>query len=65
MILRDTKALLRLGNSVFVNGRGRPEIMEDMRSRIARGGIKKERADAIELQTPTSFHDRDSVHLKQ
>ncbi|KAI6784706.1 OHCU decarboxylase [Emericellopsis cladophorae] len=27
---------------VFVNGRGRPEIMEDMKSRIARGDYTKE-----------------------
>lgn len=38
--------------SVFVNGRGRPEIVEDMSSRIARGDVKKERADAIKVQHP-------------
>jgi len=32
---------------VFVNGRPRSEIMEDMRSRIDRGDIKQERAEAI------------------
>jgi 2-oxo-4-hydroxy-4-carboxy--5-ureidoimidazoline (OHCU) decarboxylase len=32
---------------VFVNGRGRPEIMDDMRSRIARGDADAERLAAI------------------
>ncbi|PSS13120.1 hypothetical protein M430DRAFT_21029 [Amorphotheca resinae ATCC 22711] len=32
---------------VFVNGRSRPVIMENMRQRIARGDIKQERAEAI------------------
>ncbi|KAL1305583.1 hypothetical protein AAFC00_007188 [Neodothiora populina] len=32
---------------VFVNGRSRPVIMEDMKRRIARGDIVAERADAI------------------
>jgi len=32
---------------VFVNGRSRPVIMDDMRSRIDRGDIKLERAEAI------------------
>ncbi|EKD19847.1 uncharacterized protein L3040_002467 [Drepanopeziza brunnea f. sp. 'multigermtubi'] len=32
---------------VFVNGRSRPIIMENMRSRIERGDIKLERAEAI------------------
>ncbi|KAK0105542.1 hypothetical protein ONS95_004099 [Cadophora gregata] len=32
---------------VFVNGRSRGEIMEDMRSRIDRGDIKLERKEAI------------------
>jgi propanediol utilization protein len=34
--------------SVFVNGRPRPVIMEDMRSRIDRGDIKAERQVAIQ-----------------
>jgi 2-oxo-4-hydroxy-4-carboxy--5-ureidoimidazoline (OHCU) decarboxylase len=33
---------------VFVNGRGRPEIMEDMKSRIARGDYIKEVDAAIQ-----------------
>ncbi|PHH51608.1 putative allantoinase 1 [Ceratocystis fimbriata CBS 114723] len=32
---------------VFVNGRGRPEIMEDMKARIARGNIELEEQEAI------------------
>lgn len=35
--------------SVFVNGRSRPVIMENMRSRIDRGDIKAERQEAIEV----------------
>ncbi|KAI8248218.1 hypothetical protein K4K53_001070 [Colletotrichum sp. SAR 10_77] len=33
---------------VFVNGRGRPEIMEDMRTRIARGDIALEERAAVQ-----------------
>jgi 2-oxo-4-hydroxy-4-carboxy--5-ureidoimidazoline (OHCU) decarboxylase len=33
---------------VFVNGRGRPEIMEDMRRRIERGDYAAEEREAIE-----------------
>jgi len=32
---------------VFVNGRSRPVIMENMRERIARGDLRQERAEAI------------------
>lgn len=35
--------------SVFVNGRSRPVIMENMRQRIARGDITTERAEAIKV----------------
>lgn len=35
---------------VFVNGRGRPEIMEDMRSRIARGDYTKEVDAALQVR---------------
>jgi hypothetical protein len=35
--------------SVFVNGRSRSVIMENMRSRIDRGDIKLERAEAIKV----------------
>lgn len=33
---------------VFVNGRGRPEIMEDMKKRIKRGDISLERKEAFD-----------------
>lgn len=33
---------------MFVNARPRPEILEDMRSRIARGDVKAERLAAIQ-----------------
>ncbi|KYK56588.1 hypothetical protein DCS_03589 [Drechmeria coniospora] len=36
---------------VFVNGRGRPEIMEDMRARIDRGDYTKEVDAAIQVRT--------------
>ena len=36
--------------SVFVNGRSRPVIMDDMRSRIDRGDIKLERTEAIKVR---------------
>jgi hypothetical protein len=43
-------------HSVFVNGRSRPVVMEDMEKRINRGDIKAERAEAIKVmirsQTP-------------
>ncbi len=35
--------------SVFVNGRGRPEIMADMQARIERGNIVAEREAAIHV----------------
>lgn len=35
---------------VFVNGRPRPVIMEDMRKRIARGDVNAERRDAIKVR---------------
>lgn len=41
---------------VFVNGRGRPEIMQDMRARINRGDYTKEVDAALQVRagTPTS-----------
>lgn len=39
---------------VFVNGRSRPVIMEDMKKRIARGNIASERADAIRVRWKVS-----------
>jgi hypothetical protein len=35
--------------SVFVNGRERPVIMQDMRRRIERGDIEAERREAIQV----------------
>ena len=35
-------------NSVFVNGRPRPAIMENMRKRIDRGDVGAERQEAIQ-----------------
>jgi hypothetical protein len=35
--------------SVFVNGRPRPAIMENLKSRIERGDIKIERQEAIQV----------------
>jgi 2-oxo-4-hydroxy-4-carboxy--5-ureidoimidazoline (OHCU) decarboxylase len=40
--------------SVFVNGRTRPVIMDDMRQRIARGNMKQEREDAIKVKPKRS-----------
>lgn len=37
---------------VFVNGRGRPEIMQDMRTRIARNDMTKEVDAAIQVRHP-------------
>jgi hypothetical protein len=36
--------------SVFVNGRSRPVIMENMRARIDRGDIEAERQEAISVR---------------
>lgn len=35
---------------VFVNGRPRPVIIEDMEKRIERGDIKQEKLDAIQVR---------------
>jgi 2-oxo-4-hydroxy-4-carboxy--5-ureidoimidazoline (OHCU) decarboxylase len=45
---------------VFVNGRGRPAIMDDMRSRIARGDANAERLAAIDVGATSPFR---SSHL--
>jgi hypothetical protein len=39
---------LCLAGSVFVNGRPRSEIMQNMRARIDRGDVKAERQEAIQ-----------------
>jgi hypothetical protein len=36
--------------SVFVNGRERPVIMQNMRERIERGDIEAEREEAIQVR---------------
>jgi hypothetical protein len=43
------KELLTTVCSVFVNGRTRPVVMENMRSRIARGDVEEERREAIQV----------------
>ena len=37
------------GGSVFVNGRSRSIVMDDMRARIDRGNIRIERVEAIQV----------------
>lgn len=44
------------GDSVFVNGRARPVIMENMRERIDRGNIDLERAEAIKVSLSSCFY---------
>jgi hypothetical protein len=38
-----------MGISVFVNGRERPVVMQDMQRRIERGDIEAERGEAIQV----------------
>jgi 2-oxo-4-hydroxy-4-carboxy--5-ureidoimidazoline (OHCU) decarboxylase len=45
---------------VFVNGRGRPEIMENMRSRIARGDIETEEHEGIQV-----WHGTDAQEVRK
>lgn len=40
---------------VFVNGRGRPEIMENMKVRIARGDYSLEVQEALQVRTDSRF----------
>ncbi|KAF2273154.1 uncharacterized protein EI97DRAFT_436395 [Westerdykella ornata] len=49
---------------VFVNGRPRPEIMDNMRARIARGDIQAERLEAIEAMCDIAA-DRAKKLLRQ
>jgi hypothetical protein len=37
-------------SSVFVNGRERPVVMQNMRERIERGDIEAEREEAIQVR---------------
>ncbi|KAJ4362291.1 hypothetical protein N0V83_010384 [Neocucurbitaria cava] len=48
----EGEKLRKLNEDVFVNGRARPVIMENMRARIDRGDIKAERQEAIQVTTP-------------
>lgn len=61
----ETEASLICTISVFVNGRGRAEIMEDMRSRIARGDIEKERADAMKVRPAIHSAIDPMLNIKQ
>jgi hypothetical protein len=38
-----------IGERVFVNGRERPVIMENMRARMERGDLEAERREAIQV----------------
>lgn len=49
-----------LHHSVFVNGRSRPVIMEDMQKRIDRADPKLERKEAIDV----SFCDQLAMSLR-
>ncbi len=49
---------------VFVNGRSRPVIMEDMRQRIAQSDLKTEQAAAVRVVTP-SYVDLSSADVSQ
>lgn len=48
-------SLLTCFDSVFVNGRSRPVIMEDMERRINRGDIELEKQEAIQVSEPSRF----------
>jgi len=41
--------LMNVTTSVFVNGRSRPAIFENMKARIARGDIQAERLEALQV----------------
>ena len=48
--MHDRKALISFCHSVFVNGRDRSTILEDMQARIDREDIVRERSDAIKVR---------------
>ncbi|RSL42062.1 hypothetical protein CEP53_012391 [Fusarium sp. AF-6] len=50
---------------VFVNGRGRPEIMEDMRTRIARGDFAKEVDAALQAMCDIAKDRASKLGVKQ
>ncbi|TVY83476.1 hypothetical protein LSUE1_G002413 [Lachnellula suecica] len=49
--VKPWEVLKLMSSSVFVNGRSRPVVMENMVQRIARGDIKLERAEAIKANS--------------
>lgn len=51
--------------SVFVNGRPRPTIMEDMRARIDRGRIDAERQEAIQVSSSRPMMLNLPTHIQQ
>ncbi|KAM0430944.1 hypothetical protein ACHAPT_005578 [Fusarium lateritium] len=50
---------------VFVNGRGRPEIMEDMRTRITRGDFAKEVDAALQAMCDIAKDRASKLGVKQ
>lgn len=48
--MNDTETCISFGYSVFVNGRDRSTILEDMQARIDRENIDLERTDAIKVR---------------
>ncbi|KXH67539.1 OHCU decarboxylase [Colletotrichum salicis] len=49
---------------VFVNGRGRPEIMENMRARISRGDLALEELAAVQASTPLNLDPVDILLIR-
>ncbi|KAM0200826.1 hypothetical protein ACHAPA_004824 [Fusarium lateritium] len=50
---------------VFVNGRGRPEIMENMRARISRGNFAKEVDEALQAMCDIANDRASKLNAKQ
>ncbi|KIL96026.1 hypothetical protein FAVG1_00765 [Fusarium avenaceum] len=50
---------------VFVNGRGRPEIMENMKSRISRGDFSKEVDEALQAMCDIANDRASKLSVKQ
>ncbi|KAM0253702.1 hypothetical protein ACHAP5_000279 [Fusarium lateritium] len=50
---------------VFVNGRGRPEIMENMRARISRGDFAKEVDEALQAMCDIANDRASKLSVKQ
>jgi 2-oxo-4-hydroxy-4-carboxy--5-ureidoimidazoline (OHCU) decarboxylase len=51
-----------LAASVFVNGRPRSEIMDNMRARIDRGDVKAERQEAIQAMCDIALDRASKLH---